>query len=376
MNIDKILKTLTIGFFLVFIFSIPIYTFFSEDKKVSEIENKILAQKPNLTLSSIKSKRFMDDFNSYVSDQFPYRVDFIKFKNSATYLLGNREFREIYLTRKNTLMQKFTFNKSNLDNNLLNIYNQSKDLNNNYNIDSSLILVPTSIGIYEDLLPSWAITDNQENTFNYISEYISDLNKNNKKCISFYTPYYVLKKYKDYPIYFNTDHHWTQLGARITYEDFYNKNINIESIVNKDYSLVSDNFYGSFYSKAILNQIKPDSIYSYDKFNNNSIEIDFTEKFTTLYDKDLLKGKNKYQYFLHGDPGYALIEGQGIEEVLVFKDSYAHAFIPFLTQNYKKIHVVDPRYYKFDVSEYLKNNPNISEIIYLYNLQTFNSDPL
>lgn len=81
MNIDKLLKTLTVGFFLGFIFFIPTRTFLTEDAKVSEMENKILAQKPQLTLHSIKSKRFMDDFSSYVSDQFPARVDFIKLKN-------------------------------------------------------------------------------------------------------------------------------------------------------------------------------------------------------------------------------------------------------------------------------------------------------
>lgn len=376
MNIDKLLKTLTVGFFLGFIFFIPTRTFLTEDAKVSEMENKILAQKPQLTLHSIKSKRFMDDFSSYVSDQFPARVDFIKLKNSASYLLGNREFRNIYLTKKDTLMQKFILNKNTLDVNLSNIFKQSKELHTKYNVDSTLIVVPTSIGIYNELLPSWAITDNQDDVLKYINESVGNLNKETQKYFSFYTPYSILHKYKDYPIYFNSDHHWTQLGARIAYEDFKQNEIDIDALTSSSYTLASNNFYGTFYSKAILEQIKPDSIYSYNEFNDNKISVDFTDTYPTLYDKELLKGKNKYQYFLHGDPGYAVIDGKGAGEVLIFKDSYAHAFIPFLTQDYEKIHVVDTRYYKFDADDYLKNNPNITNVLYLYNLQTFNSETL
>ncbi len=49
MNNKKIMQFVTIAFFLIFIFSVPIITLFTEDKKVSEIENKILTQLPKLS---------------------------------------------------------------------------------------------------------------------------------------------------------------------------------------------------------------------------------------------------------------------------------------------------------------------------------------
>ena len=42
MKNKNLLKFITISFFLIFIFSVPIITLFTEDKKISEIENKIL----------------------------------------------------------------------------------------------------------------------------------------------------------------------------------------------------------------------------------------------------------------------------------------------------------------------------------------------
>ncbi|WP_304969500.1 hypothetical protein [Romboutsia ilealis] len=91
MKDKNLLKFITIAFFLIFIFSVPIITLFTEDKKISEIENKILAQLPRISFENISSKRFMKDFDEYTSDQFPLRSDFIKFKNTYSYIIGQRE---------------------------------------------------------------------------------------------------------------------------------------------------------------------------------------------------------------------------------------------------------------------------------------------
>ena len=80
------------------------------------------------------------------------------------------------------------------------------------------MVVPTSIAFIDDLLPSYAITYDQNTALKYI--------KNNTKT-NFYTPYDILDKNKEKYIYFNTDHHWTQLGAYICYNDLYKKKMKI-----------------------------------------------------------------------------------------------------------------------------------------------------
>ena len=368
---SNLLKYITIIFFLGSIFIVPIITLSSPDKKISEIEDKILTQFPEFSLSSIKSKRFMKNFDNYTSDQFPFRTDFIKLKNIYSYTIGNREFRDIYIGKNGRLMEKFIFNKDIIDKNIFKVANISRYLHDNYNIKSKLMIIPTSTAFYEDLLPSWSYNDSQKTTLNYIEE---NINSNLDK-LSFYTPYDVLSKNKDKYIYFNTDHHWTQLGSKIAYDDMYN---NLDNELYDDYDKVADNFYGTYYSKVILPKIKGDSIYSYKNYNNFKMTMDFSETFNTLYDESKLNGKNKYQYFLHGDPGFSVIEGNSSKpnEILIFKDSYAHSFIPFLTNDYSRIHVVDPRYYSLDIDDYLNNNKNIKEVLFINNLQTFNSEEI
>ena len=58
---------------------------------------------------------------------------------------------------------------------------------------------------------------------------------------------------------------------------------------------------------------------------------------------------------------------------MIFKDSFANSMIPFLSQNFKEIHVVDLRSFLWKVSEYMKNT-NFDEILILYNMENFLRD--
>lgn len=361
------MKKFTVIFLLFFIFITPIVTILTPDKTISSTENKILQQLPDLSLNNVLSKKFMKAFDKYASDQFPFRLSFIKIKNAYNYLIGSREFRNVYIGKNNQLFEKFTFNKSICNRNINSISIIANYLNENHNIKSKFMVIPTSIAFYENQLYDYMITDNQLDCIKYI-----EANFLNKTDSSFYSPFDILKSNKDKYIYFNTDHHWTQFGAKIAYEDMYKNKASGGSIP------VSSSFYGTYYSKAILNLVKPDIIYSYLDYKNHNLNVDFNYSYKTLYDESKLNSKNKYQYFLHGDPAIGTVEGNKAidKEILIFKDSFAHSFIPFLTSNYSKIHFIDPRYYNFDLKDYLSKNSNISEVLFMHNISSFNSDIL
>ncbi|MGL5693796.1 MAG: DHHW family protein [Peptostreptococcaceae bacterium] len=365
MNKENLIKFLTVILFLGFISIFPIINILTPDKTVSTLENKVLTQMPTISLNKIKSGYFMRTFDEYTSDQFPFRKEFISIKNNISYLFGVREFRNIYVTKNHRLLEKFIFNKTNIDKNISQVNTIIDKLQNEYNINTKIMVIPTSIAFYDDELPSFTITDNQELALNYLKS----------KIHSFYTPFNILNENKNEYIYFNTDHHWTQLGAKLAYNDLYNIKEDVNTTLN-NYEEVAKDFFGTYYSKAILPTIKGDKIYAYKNYNNFKMEMDLSLNYNTLYGEDKLNGKNKYQYFLHGDPAYALIEGnkESKEEILILKDSFAHNFIPFLTINYKKIHVIDPRYYTINLDDYLKENPDITDALFINNIQTLNDD--
>ena len=61
------------------------------------------------------------------------------------------------------------------------------------------------------------------------------------------------------------------------------------------------------------------------------------------------------------------------KEILIIKDSYANSFVPFIVNHYENVYVIDPRYYKLSISEFIKNK-QINNVLFLYNMNTINDD--
>ena len=72
---------LVLGFF-------SLYGFFVPDRQMSENENRVLAAKPQFTLSGVFNGSFMEDFEAYLADQFPFRDEAIYLKSFFERLLG------------------------------------------------------------------------------------------------------------------------------------------------------------------------------------------------------------------------------------------------------------------------------------------------
>lgn len=343
-------------FFIFFIGSFIILSIITPDNNISEMENKILQSLPDFSINGVFDKSYMTELEDYTSDQFPYRTNFISIKNSYEFILGKREFKNI-ITSSGRLFENKEISNETLDNNISIINDLASYIGN-----SKVIAIPTSIGLYSSSdLPKYMYVSPQKDILTSLeSKFTTD----------YYNAYNILNKHRDEYIYFNTDHHWTQLGAYYTFCDIYNKVPSLKS------TPVSNNFMGTYYSKTLLPYIKPDTINAYLDANDYDMSYDLSKSTKSLYDYAKLKTKNKYQFFLHGDPGIATITGEGSGEVLVLKDSYAHAFVPFLATEYSKVHIIDPRYYNTSIKEYILENPNISELLFIHNLITLGTDSI
>ena len=62
-----------------------------------------------------------------------------------------------------------------------------------------------------------------------------------------------------------------------------------------------------------------------------------------------------------------------IRDRLVIKDSFANTFVPFATENYGQITMIDLRYYNGNIEEYMKEH-KITDVLVLYNITNFISD--
>ena len=61
------------------------------------------------------------------------------------------------------------------------------------------------------------------------------------------------------------------------------------------------------------------------------------------------------------------------KKLLVVRDSYTSAIAPFLSERFSEVHLIDLRYNKNSIKEYIEKN-NITDTLVLYGLATFLTD--
>lgn len=183
---------------------------------------------------------------------------------------------------------------------------------------------------------------------------------------------------KDY-IYFNTDHHWTGLGAYYAYSAFCEqtdqKTLNLEVCTEK----TIDGFEGSLidYDSSLRDNLDTVHFWSFP-YNTHAMRTDNPGEepyqTTVLYEEE---GSGPYAYgvFIWGD-GPLFVEynddlSNG-KKIAVIKESYGNAFVPFLTANYEETHVIDFRYFNDNLLSYCKDN-GIDEVLFLNNVMAANT---
>ena len=183
-----------------------------------------------------------------------------------------------------------------------------------------------------------------------------------------------IRKHRTEYIYFNTDHHWTSLGAYYAYRAFCASAgltpISLEGIPSK----VKPGFLGFLYrvSRAAALKNNPDSVRYYlfpdsTNFYIGSNSIGYWAP-SHMY-AEQVSGDNSYSVFLQGDLPICKMETQqkNGRRIALVKESYGNAFAPFLTNNYEKVIVVDQRGYKGDFIAMLKAE-GINELLFINNI--------
>lgn len=339
------------------------------EKSISE--NRTLQQRPKLTAQSLLTGKFSKEYGKYLSDQFPERQSMIKEKAKFDLLLGRREINGVYICKDGYLMEGFTEASLEVTDGKIKAINNFVSQNPKLNV--SMMLVPNKVEIYKNLLPKNSPSDSQK-------QYLDKMKEKIDKKVNFVnliTPFNRLKNSTQ--LYYKTDHHWTTDGAYKGYEEF-SKSKDLSPVQENSFtkSLATDKFLGSLYYKNGAQIGKPEDIVLYLKDKPYPLLVkyyDTKEKVTTLYDARKLEGKDKYEIFTGGNHSQIKIRTniKTKRKLLLIKDSYANAMLPFLINDFAEINVVDLRYYTGTMSDILNNN-EVTDVLILYNVNTFNTD--
>lgn len=188
-------------------------------------------------------------------------------------------------------------------------------------------------------------------------------------------------------IYFNSDHHWTALGAYYAYTAWA-KAAGVEPVPLEDFEEVdTGGFTGTFYTYRTNNHpINTDEVFYYnppgdihlyicDKGMGDAKEyLGYEQKLMTPIAGN---GTGKYSVFLAGDHAMCTLVNNDIEDdssVLIYKDSYGNPYGYYFTQHYKYVYLLDYRYYSNRNMAYFVDYYGIDDVIIAINMNMTQSD--
>ena len=132
-----------------------------------------------------------------------------------------------------------------------------------------------------------------------------------------------------------------------------------------------------------LGSIGKDTIYLAHNEVLDSISVcrfegaDAIECTDSVYFRAKAVGLDPYDVFLGGAGPVVVIENdraQSNEELILFKDSYAHVLAPFLAQHFRRVTLLDLRYVR---REWVLDNIELDGkvVLFLYSTTILNTDP-
>lgn len=338
--------------YLCLVLLLPLGYLVTRPSDFSGKERRVLTDTVRVTPKAIASGAMMRDTENYLADQIPQRDLLLGLKSEGLKGLGmNDNERVIY--GNGYLLDRYAFNDDQFEINLQAIQNFADKLKGPA---VRLLAIPRVDTLVPEIRPALYDDPTEEdlrtrlNTLRGVdvldfAGYLQTLTDD--------IPGYVL----EHELFYKTDHHWTQEGARHGAELF----LKAEGIKAMPYELTlkTNTFRGTTYAKSGLLDAPFENLYAIEPAANPNLnemlpvldaEGDVVQQ--GIYDSAALEGYDPYLFFGDNIPYFKVVNENALTErnLLVFKDSFFNSLLPYLTPYYQTIEVVDLRFYKKELN--------------------------
>lgn len=364
-KIAKVTSRITAVLTLSFIAVISFATIFREKEKFSVTENRVLTDFPVLSAKGLLDGSDIEQLGNYITDHLAERSKWISAKTVMQTELSEQIVNGVYVSGARlldadaSLRTPAPFNAV-----VLNSYSEY------YNGTVYFTAIPSSSGIYADVLPKNA---NARSEKQQISSFYELLSGDIKKIDA----YNILKMLNENYIFYRNDTKWTSYGAYCVYKTVIQK-LGFKPISYDKYNIehITDKFRGNLYTRTLSEKTKADTIDIF-KCRDGASVVSFKKTtdsgctdVSDLYDRSKLDSSDMYSVFL-GDPAPFIVINTSVKngkKILVVKDSYANCFIPFLTQHYSEIAVLSPEDMNGTLSDYVNIN-DYSQTLFMFGIE-------
>lgn len=346
------------------LFGCSVLAWTKETDAFSDSERRELAKFPKFSVESMMDGSFMEDFESYTLDQFPFRDLFRKLKARIVFdVWGQKDNNDIYIADGYASKMEYPLSKPMLDH----AANRFEYLYETYLQDAE--------DIYFAIVPDKNYFLAEQN--GYLSLDYEELISYMNEKTDYMTPIDLTGQLK-LEDYYYTDTHWRQENLT-DLADYLLEAMGAESEEQEYQKIESETpFYGVYYGQAAL-PMEPDTL---NYLTNEMLEDCKVFTYETgkpveipMYDMEKAAGKDPYEMFLSGTRPILTIENPHVdndEELIVFRDSFGSSLVPLLAKAYEKITILDIRYVNSSMlGQFVEFGDQ--DVLFLYSTMLLNS---
>ena len=361
---EKAKNFIVTGLFALFCAAFCLALLLGRDAAWSQSERRTLAQRPVLSGESLRSGRFMTEFEAYVQDQFPLRESFRSLKAlTARYGFGQKVVNGLYEQQGSLCAVEDTLNEAMLEH----AGERFRYIYENY-------LAPAGCRVWLSIVPD---------KHYYLAEGSRTLSMDYEALVNSVREKTEYMEYIDlFPLlsagdYYRTDSHWRQ-ECLLPAAGALAQAMGAELSASYETVTVQESFYGVYAGRWAL-PVEPDvlSCLANDVLAGCSVTGYGTglPQAMAMYDDEAAEGRDPYEMFLGGAQPLVVIENPAAEsdrELIVFRDSFGSALAPLLAEAYRRITLVDIRYVQ---SAYLASFVDFhgQDVLFLYSTSLLNN---
>ena len=361
---DKVKNIIIVALSGLMLMGMSAWCIFGRDGDFSESERRALKQMPGLSLESVTSGKFMNEFEEYSLDQFPLRDGMRSVKAlSEKYLFAKPANNGLYTVDGYSAKMEYPLNEKMLDH-----------AGERFAYIYDTYLKENECRVYLSIVPDKHYFLGKAN--GYLSMDYNALTEGMRERMDYaeYIDIFPLLNESDY---YRTDTHWKQENILPVAEKLADA-MDVNLTGKYSVETVDAPFYGVYYGQMAL-PAKPDEL----KYLTNDVLKGCTvtcydtgrSEEAELYDMTAAEGRDPYEMFLSGTKALLTVNNPAARtdrELVVFRDSFGSSLIPLLAEGYSRITVVDIRYIRSDM---LGNFVEFEgkDVLYLYSTLILNN---
>ncbi len=186
-----------------------------------------------------------------------------------------------------------------------------------------------------------------------------------------------MEKHRGEYLFYRTDHHWTSLGAYYASVAYCKANDIKPRKLDTYKTVINTDFWGTLYTTFWGSNVPSGISSDYTAIHMPKTEYILTYSndenayFGTAYGTAINQSAKNYAYaFLGGDRAFTHIvtAADSKRKLLVFKESYGNALVPYMIDYFKEIIVIDIRHSDASTKKLIKDY-GITDVLIINNIQ-------